>query len=84
MHTRELSVPPSAKPHTLMVYDLQRLSESDRTLLALFYYEQLNLDQIATVLGVPEEKVAESFYLAHVELGLCAEVEEAVGSGSGG
>lgn len=53
---------------------IMRLPEEQRLICCLFYFENISLDEIASLLDQPEPRVAETFYLAHSnvarELGL--------------
>jgi DNA-directed RNA polymerase specialized sigma24 family protein len=47
------------------------LDSERRMILALFYVERLNLDEIALVLDTSEDQVAEMFYRAMEGVGAC-------------
>lgn len=71
-------LPPArtASRHTQLTFEVTRLPEDQRLVLALFFHEGLSLDEIAAVLEHPEEEVAATFYWGHANLGLCPMPEE--------
>jgi RNA polymerase sigma factor for flagellar operon FliA len=51
-----------------MRHEIKRLPERERTVLALYYEENLTLDEIAQVLGVTESRVSQIHTKAVLQL----------------
>ena len=52
----------------IMRHEIKRLPERERTVLALYYEENLTLDEIAQVLGVTESRVSQIHTKAVLQL----------------
>jgi hypothetical protein len=61
---------PSAPDHVKMMHAFSRLPEVERTVLTLYYHEELSLEQIAEVVERSEDDAAAYFYWGHVDAGL--------------
>lgn len=66
-----LPASPSAWDHIQMVQSFSRLPAPQRTILTLYYCENLSLLQIAEVVDRSEDDVAADFYWGHVDSGVC-------------
>lgn len=54
---------------------IARLPASQRLVYTLYYFEELTLEQIATIVDLPEDEVAADFYWAHANIGAVPQLE---------
>lgn len=66
----------TAPPELHLEYAISRLPDDQRTVLCLFHYERLSLEQIAVVLGLSEDEVAILFFWANANLGARASLPD--------